>query len=296
MQRIGRTRLAVVLVVAGVTLGSVASSTPASAAAKAKAKAKASARVANGTCLRTELNVRTTAANGQGLVCQRAGATYRWRVSGPKHGDPCTQRGANSPGTALDCVVVPGNRLQWRLRGTVRNPFRLGEAAEAYSFEGSRYRIVLTDWNPDLTPQNPDLAVPGVAFVAWRFQSTLLASGGPGKVNRTSEASIPFAYVVTDQTREDQTIGLSDGRKPGSQPDLPACRDGRIQLGFPAPAANLKDRLETLQVGESGYDEWCKEAPAGQSVNVVLESNSWFTQPRLEAQFAISVYFSGNPR
>lgn len=83
-------------------------------------------------------------------------------------------------------------------------------------------------------------------------------------------------------------------RTPGSQQDLPACRDGRIIVGFPPPAR--KGYLDTLQPGETGYYELCKEAPAGQNANLLVESNSWFTQPELDTKFAIWVYFTGNPR
>ena len=72
----------------------------------------------------------------------------------PLPGSPCTERAANYPGTSLDCVDVAGKGLQWRVRGTIRNPFRLGEAVEVYSLESSRFRVVLTDWDSDITEES----------------------------------------------------------------------------------------------------------------------------------------------
>ncbi len=263
------------------------------------AEQASAAAAANGACTRAQRNQRVMQADGSYLVCTQVGKAYRWRVSPPRHGDPCTQKARNYPGTALDCVPGPGTALRWRNRGSVWNPYRLNEPVEIYSFEGSKFRVVLTHWNPDVQPADAELDIsdPSVNFVVWRYQATLLSSSKPGNADRPSEGSVPFAYVRTDSTRDDQTIGLTDERKPGDQEDLRACRDSRILLGskFPDPAG-LKPRLEKLAVGESGYDDWCVEAPAGQQANLIFESASWFTRPELKAEYSISVYFTGNPR
>lgn len=212
----------------------------------------------------------------------------------PLPGSPCTDRAQNFPGTALDCVDVPGKGLQWRVRGTIRNPFRLGEAVEVYSLESSRFRVVLTDWDPDVTEeskaQGVDPTVPGVAFLVWRSRSTLLANGTAGAADRANEANPPFAYVVGPTTREDSSRSLS-----GFQPDLVACRNGGlIRDGFPAPTG--KGSLEHLQVGESGWNSYCKEAPADQTLNLVAELNAWNAPGGPNAKTAVTFYFTGTPR
>lgn len=211
----------------------------------------------------------------------------------PLPGSPCTERAANFPGTSLDCVAVPAKGLQWRVRGTVRNPFRPGEAVEVYSLESSRYRVMLTDWDSDVTEESRakgvDPAVPGVAFLAYRMQSTLLASGGPKALNRASEATAPFAYVIGATVREDQSRSLS-----GSQPDLPAWRNGGIQHALPEPSG--KGYLDTLQVGEWGWSLFPKETPADQTQNVVVEMNAFNAPGGPNAKTAVSYYFSGIAR
>ena len=212
----------------------------------------------------------------------------------PLPGSPCTNRGVNFPATALDCVDVASKGLQWRERGTVRNPFRLGEPVEVYSLESSRYRVALTDWDPDVTEeskaQGVDPSVPGVAFLEWRTSSTLLVSGGARAANRANEVSVPFAYVVTVGTREDSSRSLS-----GFQPDLVACRNGGlVKDGFPPPSG--KGHLDRLEVGESGWAQLCKEAPADQVQNVIVELNAFKAPGGPNAKTAVSYYFSGTPR
>ena len=213
----------------------------------------------------------------------------------PLPGSPCTERGVNFPATALDCVNVPGKGLQWRIRGTVRNPFRLGEAVEVYSLESSRYRVALTDWDPDVTEeskaQGVDPSVPGVAFLEWRTSSTLLASGGARAANRANEANVPLAFVVTAGTRENSSRSLV-----GFQPDLVACRNGGlVKDGFPPPSG--KGNLDHLEVGESGWSQFCKEAPADQVQNVVVELLNAFNAPGgPNAKTAVTYYFTGTPR
>ena len=81
-----------------------------------------------------------------------------------------------------------------------------------------------------------------MAFLAYRIQSTLLASGGPTALNRASEATAPFAYIVGPGTREDSTRSLL-----GTQPALAACRNGGlVKDAFPAPVG--KPGLDRLQV------------------------------------------------
>ena len=212
----------------------------------------------------------------------------------PLPGSPCTERAANYPGTSLDCVDVAGKGLQWRVRGTIRNPFRLGEAVEVYSLESSRFRVVVTDWDSDITEeskaQGVDPTVAGVAFLAWRSRSTLLSSGSPGAADRANEATPPFAYVVGAATREDQSRSLL-----GFQPDLPACRNGGlVKDAFPPPTG--KGSLEHLQVGESGWSWYCKEAPSDQTQNLVAELNAWNAPGGPNAKTAVTFYFTGTPR
>ena len=130
----------------------------------------------------------------------------------PLPGSPCTNRAQNFPGTALDCVDVPGKGLQWRVRGTIRNPFRIGEAVEVYSLESSKFRVELTDWDSDVTEeskaQGVDPTVPGIAFLVWRSRSTLLSSGTARAADRANEANPPFAYIVGPNTREDGSRSL----------------------------------------------------------------------------------------
>lgn len=216
----------------------------------------------------------------------------------PLPGTPCVERGVNFPGTALDCVNVPARGLQWRVRGTVRNPFRPGEAVEVYSIESSRYRVSLTDWDSDITEesraQGVDLAVPGVAFLAYRVSSTLLLSGGAKAANRASEATAPFAYVIGPTVRERSSLSLSQVPRDSAQADLPACRNGGIQDGFADPVG--KDQLETLQPGETGWNGFCKEVPTEQSPNVVVELNAFNAPGGPNAKTAVSLYFTGIPR
>ncbi len=216
----------------------------------------------------------------------------------PLPGTPCVERGVNFPGTALDCVSVPARGLQWRVRGTVRNPYRPGEAVEVYSIESSRYRVSLTDWDSDITEesraQGVDLTVPGVAFLAYRVSSTLLVSGGAKAANRASEATAPFAYVIGPTVRESSSLSLSQVPRESAQADLPACRNGGIQDGFADPIG--KDRLETLQPGETGWNGFCKEVPTDQSPNVVVELNAYNAPGGPNAKTAVSFYFTGLPR
>jgi hypothetical protein len=162
-----------------------------------------------------------------------------------------------------------------------------------YSIESSRYRVMLTDWDSDSTEESRargvDLAVPGVAFLAYRIQSTLLASGGPKAFSAAKEATAPFAYVIGATVREDQSRSLS-----GSQPDLAAWRNGGMQHGLPEPTG--KGHLETLQVGESGWDEFFKESPADQTQNVVAEMNAFNAPGGANSKTAVSYYFTGIPR
>ena len=231
-------------------------------------------------------------ANAAKKVVRRTPTTVKSKV--PLPGSPCTERGVNFPATALDCVDVANKGLQWRIRGTVRNPFRLGEPVEVYSLESSRYRVALTDWDPDVTEeskaQGVDPSVPGVAFLEWRTSSTLLASGGARAANRANEANVPFAYVVTAGTREDSSRSLS-----GFQPDLAACRNGGlVKDAFPPPAG--KGFLDHLEVGESGWSQLCKEAPADQVQNVVVELNAFNAPGGPNAKTAVTYYFTGTPR
>lgn len=225
---------------------------------------------------------------------ERRTATSLKKSKIPLPGSPCTERGVNFPGTALDCVDVASKGLQWRIRGTVRNPFRPGEPVEVYSLESSRYRVTLTDWDPDVTQesmaQGVDPSVPGVAFLEWRTSSTLLASGGERAANRANEANVPFGYVVTTASREDSSRSLS-----GFQPDLVACRNGGlVKDGFPPPSG--KGYLDHLEVGESGWSQFCKEAPADQVQNVVVELNAFKAPGGPNAKTAVSYYFTGTPR
>ena len=225
-------------------------------------------------------------------------ATKTTKPKIPLPGTPCTQRGANFPGTALDCVDVPAKGLQWRVRGTVRNPFRPGESVEVYSLESSRFRVSLTDWDSDITEESKaqgiDLPVPGVAFLSYRVQSTLLASGSPTALNRASDSTAPFAYVVGPVVRENQRLSLASVPRETAIADMPACRDGRIKNAF--GTATGKPYLEKLQLGESGWNEFCKEVPTDQSPNVVAELNGWTAAGGPNAKTAVSYYFTGIPR
>ena len=217
----------------------------------------------------------------------------------PRHGDPCTTRAANYRGTALDCVEVPGKGLQWRIRGTVHNPFRLNEPVELYQLQSSRVRVVLSQWDADVTDTSTSLGydptpakAPGTALLAYRAEVTLVASG-PGARNLASDSFPAFVYVIGPNVREDQARALSDRSVPGAIADQRAC-PGPTLFGFPATSA--KKRLEALQVGESGYDDLCKEVPADQTANAVVEVNLWTKPGGPNAKTAISVYFSGTPR
>ena len=212
----------------------------------------------------------------------------------PLPGSPCTNRAQNFPGTALDCVDVPGKGLQWRVRGTIRNPFRIGEAVEVYSLESSKFRVELTDWDSDVTEeskaQGVDPTVPGIAFLVWRSRSTLLSSGTARAADRANEANPPFAYIVGPNTREDGSRSLL-----GFQPDLAACRNGGlIRDSFPPPSG--KGSLEHLEVGESGWNSYCKEAPADQTMNLVAELNAYNAPGGPNAKTAVAFYFTGTPR
>lgn len=225
-------------------------------------------------------------------------ATKTTKPKIPLPGTPCTQRGANYPGTALDCVNVPAKGLQWRVRGTVRNPFRPGEAVEVYSLESSRFRVALADWDSDITEesraQGIDLPVPGVAFLSYRINSTLVASGSPTALDRASDSTAPFAYVIGPVVRENQRLSLSSVPRETAIADQPACRDGRIKNAF-GPAAG-KPYLDKLQLGETGWNEFCKEVPADQSPNVVVELNGWTARGGPNAKTSVSYYFTGIPR
>ena len=234
----------------------------------------------------------------QPAVAAARKATKTTKPKIPLPGTPCTQQGANYPRTALDCVNVPAKGLQWRVRGTVRNPFRPGESVEVYSLESSRFRVSLTDWDSDITEESKaqgiDLPVPGVAFLSYRVQSTLLASGSPTALNRASDSTAPFAYVVGPVARENQRLSLASVPRETAIADQPACRDGRIKNAF-GPAAG-KPYLEKLQLGESGSSEFCKEVPADQSPNVVVELNGWTAPGGPNAKTSVSYYFTGIPR
>ena len=225
-------------------------------------------------------------------------ATKSTKPKIPRPGTPCTQRGLNFTGTGLDCVSIPAKGLQWRVRGTVRNPFRPGESVDVYSLESSRYRVALTDWDSDISQesreQGVDLAVPGIAFLSYRISSTLLASGSPSALNRASEATAPFAYVVGAVVRENQRLSLSQVPQETAIADQPACRDGRIKDAF-TPAVG-KDRLERLAMGETGWNGFCKEVPAEESANVVVELNGWTAPGGPNAKTAVSYYFTGIKR
>ena len=236
--------------------------------------------------------------NPAGAAARKAKTTKPTKPKIPLPGTPCTQRGANYPGTALDCVNVPAKGLQWRVRGTVRNPFRPGESVEVYSLESSRFRVALADWDSDITEESKaqgiDLPVPGVAFLSYRVNSTLLASGSPSALNRASDSTAPFAYAVGPVVRENQRLSLASVPRETAIADLPACRDGRIKNAF-GPAAG-KERLEKLQLGESGWNEFCKEVPVDQSPDVVVEFNGWTAPGGPNAKTAVSYYFTGVPR
>lgn len=274
------------LAVLGALVAGVLSSAEANAATKTRP---------NGACTRAQRNTRVAQVDGSFLVCALVGASYRWRVAAPRHNDPCSERAKNYAGTSLDCVVVQGGALQWRTRGSIWNPFRVNEPVEINAFTGGRYRVVLTQWSPDVTEVSKSLGFdptrPGVAFLAWRYEATMLSPGKAG--NRASDTAISFAYARNDTTRELRTTTLDHRAFAGSQPKLngPTC-DVRTMTGFPTPGS-LKARLETLAVGETGYDDNCLEVPATETVNVILEHHS-STSP--DKSIWLSTYFTGTPR
>ncbi len=202
----------------------------------------------------------------------------------PKPGSPCSTKAANYPGTALDCVDVPGSGLQWRIRGTLRNPFRLGEATEVWSIEGSRFRMTLTDWNPAVTvppgPYATDLSARNTVLSAYRYRVTLLQSG-PGARNLAADAAATTQFAVTANAQ---------GPLHGTQTALPACAGGYDNSLVFGPQADTKPGRDTLQVADSGTVGSCEEAPAG--ANIVIENYDKDTANRV----IVYTYFTGTPR
>ena len=203
------------------------------------------------------------------------------KVVVPKPGTLCPVRAATFPGTSLDCVDVPARGLQWQYRGTLLNPFRRGEPAEVWSIEGSRFRMTLTDWNPAVTvPPGDyanDLTARNNVLSAYRYRVTLLQSG-TGARNLAADAATTAQYAVTANSRSPLR---------GSQPALPACK-GSFD-SFP-PQPDVKAAREALQVGESGVQASCEEAPLGS--NVVIENLDKDAANKLIAY----TYFTGTPR
>ena len=199
----------------------------------------------------------------------------------PKPGTLCPTRAATFPGTSLDCVDVPARGLQWQYRGTLLNPFRLGEPAEVWSIEGSRFRMTLTDWNPAVTVPPGDyaneLTARNSVLSAYRYRVTLLQSGA-GARNLAADAATTAQYAVTANSKSPLR---------GSQPALPAC-NGSFD-SFP-PQPDVKVAREALQVGESGVEASCEEAPVGS--NVVIENFDKDAANKL----IVYTYFTGTPR
>ena len=203
------------------------------------------------------------------------------KVVVPKPGTLCPVRAATFPGTSLDCVDVPARGLQWQYRGTLLNPFRRGEPAEVWSIEGSRFRMTLTDWNPAVTvPPGDyanDLTARNNVLSAYRYRETQLQRG-TGARNRAADAATTAQSAVTANSRSPLR---------GSQPALPACK-GSFD-SFP-PQPDVKAAREALQVGESGVQASCEEAPLGS--NVVIENLDKDAANKLIAY----TYFTGTPR
>lgn len=199
----------------------------------------------------------------------------------PKSGTPCPTRAATFPNTSLDCVDVPGGGLQWRYRGTLRNPFRLNESAEVWSIEGSRFRMTLTDWNPAVLVPPGDyanqLAATNSVLSAYRYRVTLLRSG-PGARNLAADAATTTQFAVGPAVQ---------GPLHGNQTALPACNGGFEAF---APQADVKEARLSLQVGESGVAGSCEQAPAG--ANVVIEN---YDKDASNKKIAYT-YFTGTPR
>ena len=199
----------------------------------------------------------------------------------PKPGTPCPTRAATFPRTSLDCVIVPAGGLQWQYRGTLLDPFRLGEPAEVWSIEGSRFRMTLTEWNPavPVPPGNyaNELTARNSVLSAYRYRVTLRQSGA-GARNLAADAATTAQYAVTANSKSPLR---------GSQPALPAC-NGSFDL-FPQQP-DVKEARSALQVGESGVGASCEEAPVGS--NVVIENLDKDAANKL----IVYTYFTGTPR
>ncbi len=136
----------------------------------------------------------------------------------PRHGDPCTTRGAQYPGTALDCVEIAGRGLQWRIRGTVLNPYRLNEPVELYQLQSGRVRVVLTQWDTDVTAKSTSLGydptpakTPGTSLLAYRAEVTILSSG-PGALNRASDSVSSVRVRARPEAAREPDV---ESRQPG---------------------------------------------------------------------------------
>ena len=199
----------------------------------------------------------------------------------PKPGTLCPVRATTFRGTLLDCVDVPAQGLQWQYRGTMLNPFRLGETAEVWSIEGSRFRMTLTDWNPAVAVPPGDyaneLTTRNSVLSAYRYRVTLLQSGA-GARNLAADAATTAQYAITANSKSPLR---------GSQTALPAC-NGSFD-SFP-PQPDVKVAREALRVGESGVQASCEEAPVGS--NVVIENLDKDAANKL----LVYTYFTGTPR